>query len=250
MSIRQSFPVGACNGLLPQSVCSWFSGGVFRDLLFETGGRLAFCLAAPLETINRPAQEQVQWSCVPECSLLCWELCWVREKKAAVKRWLLQWASTWGTWRWLYQLVIPPFPSSELSLGSLRSCFRKAQRRRLRGAEGSCSPQGLREHHHAVAVLQRSAGLGMLLSVPSWLGDEDNHQHCIRKHTSDLKKKCFRDFLLFVKLSLSTEFAHWPVFSSFLGCTLQDGAGLYDNQSCPLLWDNSCPVAMKHLHAM
>lgn len=41
-------------------VCSWFSGGISRDLLFETGDHLAFCLAAPLETINRPAGEQVQ----------------------------------------------------------------------------------------------------------------------------------------------------------------------------------------------
>lgn len=175
MSIRQSFPATAgtshcaCSGLLPQSGARVLGSqvGHFRDLLFETGDHLAFCLAAPLETINRPAQEQVQWSCVPECSLLCWELRWVHEKKVTEKRWLLQGASTWGTWWWLYQLVIPPFPSSELSLGSLRSCFMKAQRLRLRGAEGSCSPQGLREHHFAIAVLQHSAGLGMLLSVPS-----------------------------------------------------------------------------------
>lgn len=79
-------------------------------------------------------------------------------------------------------------------------------------------------------------------------GDEGNLQHCSRKHTNDLKKKYFRDFFLFEKLSLSTEFAHWSVFPTFLGCTQWDG--LCDHQSRPLLWDNSCPVAMKHFSEM
>lgn len=73
----------------------------------------------------------------------------------------------------------------------------------------------------------------------------------MRKHTNDLKKKAFRDFLLFKKLSLSTEFAHWPVFSShFWDVLCQDGAALCDNQSHPLLWDNSCSVAVKHFSEM
>lgn len=63
-------------------VYSWFSGGIFRHLHFETGDYLTFCLAAPLETINRPAEKRAQWSCVPEsCSAVlrgtlgtsCWE---------------------------------------------------------------------------------------------------------------------------------------------------------------------------------
>lgn len=84
--------------------------------------------------------------------------------------------------------------------GSLKSCFRKAQR-----AAGKVllSPRSARAslRCRCAAALSRAWG-------------EPSQQHCMTKHANNLKKKYFRDFFLFEKLSLSTEYAHRPVLSS------------------------------------
>lgn len=189
-------------------VCFWFSGEIFRNLLFETGDHLAFCLVA-FETVNRPAEEQIQRSCVPECCFavlrlpghwLCERGCWEKV--------LLQWASAW--W-WLYQLLMPPFPSSELFLGSLKSCL-GGQRGEL---EGSCSPWEL----WLCCSTQQGWGWGQ----PAALQEKTDWWS---------KEEILQGFLPVWE----TQFKCWVcslACSLVLGCAQQGGAGLCDNQSIP-----------------
>lgn len=79
------------------------------------------------------------------------------------------------------------------------------------------------------------------------------------KHANDLKKKHFRDFFLFEKLSLSTGFAHWPAFSSqfwgvlsrmVLVCVMTSPIPCCGIAPAPLLWNIlvRCHVKGMNIH--
>lgn len=176
-------------------MCSWVSGGIFRDLLFETVDHLAFCLAAPLETINRPAEEQVQWSHVPKC-------------RSAVPSVTLHTSSVKGgswekvalalscnlkhLWWWVQsQLVIPPLSCPELLLCSLGSAALPG-RHRDGGTRKMIGP-ALPKNCERIGALSLWCNVQqivvMLLSVPCWLADVEDQQYCRKKHVNDLKKK-------------------------------------------------------------
>lgn len=163
MSIRQSFLVCACSGLLPQSrACVLgFQVGSTDTCSLKLGDHLAFCLAAPLETINRPAEKQAQWFCVPEgCSAVLRGTlgtspmkgsCWKKKKVA------LAVSFNQGHLMVALSAADPTISILRAFPGSLKSCFRKAER----AAGRVLLSQGVREHRCAVTVLQHSAGLGV-----------------------------------------------------------------------------------------
>lgn len=188
-------------------VCSWFSGGIIRDLLFETGDRLAFCLAAPLETINRPAEEQVQWFCVPEC---CSAVLRVVLGTSSVKGACWEKVALAGSFELGHHGGFVSWWSHHSHPQSFSWAAWRAVLGRPRGS-GELKGAALPKDCHCVAMLSRAGGCSAPC-LPAWV--VRNQQHCERKHTHELMKNYFRDFLLFKELSLSTEFADWPVFSS------------------------------------